>query len=95
MRKWGSRACGEAGAITTNDETMAKRTNLGSAIRQINKTARDLFTGTFEAIRKNFHVTFQTLFEGGECDIAGFSGCGNGGFTATRSMERRPAATAD
>ena len=54
---------------TQRDDLVRARDDLGAAIRQINKTARDLFTGTFEAIRKNFQITFQTLFEGGECDI--------------------------
>ncbi|MGD8278238.1 MAG: AAA family ATPase, partial [Gemmatimonadota bacterium] len=40
-----------------------------SAIRQINRTARQLFTDVFEQIRMRFQQTFQTLFEGGECDI--------------------------
>src|SRR5690606_35097687 len=43
--------------------------DLQQAIREINKTARDLFNETFAAIRENFQTTFQTLFEGGECDI--------------------------
>jgi chromosome segregation protein len=51
-----------------NDLTSA-RDDLQSAIRQINRTARDLFTETFGQIRENFHRTFHTLFEGGECDI--------------------------
>jgi len=45
------------------------RNDLRSAIREINKTATDLFTGTFEQIRENFRATFLRLFEGGEADI--------------------------
>jgi chromosome segregation protein len=45
------------------------RNDLRSAIREINKTATDLFTGTFEDIRENFRKTFLRLFEGGEADI--------------------------
>ncbi len=45
------------------------RNDLRSAIREINKTATDLFMGTFEDIRENFRKTFQRLFEGGEADI--------------------------
>jgi chromosome segregation protein len=45
------------------------RNDLRSAIREINKTATDLFEGTFEKIRENFRNTFVRLFEGGEADI--------------------------
>jgi chromosome segregation protein len=45
------------------------RNDLRSAIREINKTATDLFTGTFDQIRENFRATFLRLFEGGEADI--------------------------
>jgi chromosome segregation protein len=54
---------------TQRDDLVKARDDLQSAIRQINKTARDLFHDTFEQIRQRFHTTFQTLFEGGECDI--------------------------
>jgi chromosome segregation protein len=45
------------------------RNDLRAAIREINKTATDLFVGTFEEIRENFRATFVRLFEGGEADI--------------------------
>ncbi len=45
------------------------RDDLKKAIREINRTARQLFTNTFERIRTNFRTTFRTLFEGGECDV--------------------------
>ena len=45
------------------------RNDLRSAIREINKTATELFTETFERIRENFRTTFVRLFEGGEADI--------------------------
>jgi chromosome segregation protein len=51
------------------DDLVRARDDLQTAIREINKTARQLFATTFEAIRANFKRTFQTLFEGGECDI--------------------------
>jgi chromosome segregation protein len=54
---------------TQRDDLMKARDDLQSAIRQINKTAKELFNETFEAVRVNFRTTFQTLFEGGECDI--------------------------
>ena len=45
------------------------RDDLSSAIRQINKTAREVFMATFTRVRENFHRTFQSLFQGGECDV--------------------------
>lgn len=51
-----------------NDLTKA-RDDLSSAIRQINRTAREVFMGTFNQVRQNFHRTFQSLFQGGECDV--------------------------
>jgi chromosome segregation protein len=55
--------------ITQRADLIRARDDLQQAIREINRTAKDLFTETFEAIRDNFRVTFQTLFEGGECDL--------------------------
>jgi chromosome segregation protein len=56
--------------LTAQREDLTKaRDDLQSAIRQINRSAKQLFTETFEAIRGNFKRTFQTLFEGGECDV--------------------------
>jgi chromosome segregation protein len=54
---------------TQRDDLVRARDDLQSAIRQINRTARELFLETFENIRTHFQSTFQTLFEGGECDI--------------------------
>ena len=51
------------------DDLVAARDDLKAAIRKINKTAIDLFEGTFEKIRENFRATFTRLFEGGEADI--------------------------
>lgn len=51
------------------DDLVEARDDLRSAIREINRTAKDLFEGTFEAIRENFRATFRRLFQGGECDI--------------------------
>jgi chromosome segregation protein len=54
---------------TQRDDLVRARDDLQSAIREINRTARELFAETFAAVRTNFQATFQTLFEGGECDI--------------------------
>lgn len=52
------------------DDLEKAREDLQDAIRQINRHARQLFTETFEEVRRNFHRTFGTLFEGGTCDLA-------------------------
>ncbi|MEX1184010.1 MAG: AAA family ATPase [Gemmatimonadota bacterium] len=54
---------------TQRDDLVKARDDLQQAIREINRTAKDMFNETFSAIRANFTTTFQTLFEGGECDI--------------------------
>jgi chromosome segregation protein len=54
---------------TQRDDLVKARDDLQQAIREINRTAKDLFIETFNAIKANFQTTFQTLFEGGECDI--------------------------
>ncbi|HEX6558572.1 MAG TPA: AAA family ATPase [Longimicrobiales bacterium] len=51
------------------DDLTSARDDLQHAIKEINKTATDLFVDTFDKVKVNFQTTFQTLFEGGECDI--------------------------
>ncbi|MEO5799535.1 MAG: chromosome segregation protein SMC [Gemmatimonadales bacterium] len=51
------------------DDLVAARQALLQAIKEIDGTARTLFTETFNAIRGNFNTVFQTLFGGGECDL--------------------------
>ena len=51
------------------DDLVKARDDLQKAIREINRTARQLFLDTFTQVRENFQTTFQTLFEGGQCDI--------------------------
>ncbi|NJD19415.1 MAG: hypothetical protein FIA95_09065, partial [Gemmatimonadetes bacterium] len=51
------------------DDLVTARNDLRNAIREINKTATDLFESTFAAIRANFRSTFLRLFEGGEADL--------------------------
>jgi chromosome segregation protein len=51
------------------EDLVEARNDLRSAIREINKTATDLFVGTFEQIRQHFRDTFLRLFEGGEADL--------------------------
>jgi chromosome segregation protein len=51
------------------DDLVTARNDLRNAIREINKTATQLFETTFELIRENFRATFLRLFEGGEADL--------------------------
>jgi chromosome segregation protein len=55
--------------VTQRDDLVAARQSLLQAIREIDGTARDLFTETFQAIQLNFVQVFQTLFGGGECEL--------------------------
>ncbi len=51
-----------------NDLTQAKQ-DLHEAILKINRTTRAMFRETFEAIHKEFQVTFRQLFGGGEARL--------------------------
>ncbi len=55
--------------LEQRDDLTRARDDLASAIRQINRTAREVFMATFDTVRQNFHRTFQSLFQGGECDV--------------------------
>jgi chromosome segregation protein len=50
-------------------DLVGARDDLLNAIRQINRTAREVFMETFTAVRENFQRVFQSLFQGGECDL--------------------------
>ncbi len=51
------------------DDLVEARDDLEAAIEEINQTATEVFSETFDAIRTHFRDTFQRLFEGGECDL--------------------------
>ena len=51
------------------DDLTSARQDLEKAIREINRTANELFMETFHGVRTHFQSTFQTLFEGGQCDV--------------------------
>ncbi|MFV1986603.1 MAG: chromosome segregation protein SMC [Gemmatimonadota bacterium] len=51
------------------DDLLTARDDLHVSIRRINKSAAEAFMTTFDQVRDNFHRTFDTLFEGGECDV--------------------------
>jgi chromosome segregation protein len=55
--------------VEQRDDLTRARDDLASAIRQINRRAREVFMDTFARVRENFHRTFQSLFQGGECDV--------------------------
>ena len=54
---------------TQRDDLVEARTSLLQALREIDETARALFTTMFSAVRENFKQVFLTLFEVGECDV--------------------------
>ncbi len=51
------------------DDLVGARDDLRASIRRINRNAAEAFMSTFEQVRENFHRTFHSLFEGGECDV--------------------------
>jgi len=51
------------------DDLVKARDDLRASFRRINESAADAFMTTFEQVRENFRRTFQSLFEGGECDV--------------------------
>ena len=55
--------------VRQQEDLVAARNDLRSAIRRINATATELFMTSFEAIRENFRQTFQHLFSGGEANL--------------------------
>jgi chromosome segregation protein len=54
---------------TQRADLIEARASLVQALKEIDQTARTMFLETFAAVRENFHSVFQTLFEGGECDV--------------------------
>jgi chromosome segregation protein len=54
---------------TQSDDLISSKDQLMKAIDEINATSLKQFALTFEQIRKNFAFTFQTLFNGGNCDL--------------------------
>lgn len=54
---------------TQRDDLIAARQSLLQAIKEIDGTARHLFSETFAAVQANFQRVFQTLFGGGECEL--------------------------
>ena len=51
------------------DDILQAKKQLLEAIDKINVTASELFSQTFEKVQKNFKDIFQTLFEGGDCEL--------------------------
>jgi chromosome segregation protein len=51
------------------DDLVHARDTLLQAVREIDQTARAMFLETFNAIRDHFQSVFDTLFEGGECEV--------------------------
>lgn len=51
------------------DDLTRARDDLRTSIRRINRQATAALQETFEQVRANFHRTFDSLFEGGQCDL--------------------------
>ncbi|MBI3616209.1 MAG: chromosome segregation protein SMC [Candidatus Omnitrophica bacterium] len=55
--------------VSQQNDLLKAKENLHEAITKINRTTRAMFRETFEAIQKEFHVTFKQLFGGGEARL--------------------------
>ena len=55
--------------VRQQEDLLAARNDLRSAIRRINTTATELFMNSFEAINENFRSTFHHLFSGGQAKL--------------------------
>ncbi len=51
------------------DDLTRARDDLRTSIRRINRQATSALLETFEQVRANFHRTFDSLFDGGQCDL--------------------------
>ncbi len=54
---------------TQVDDLQLAKTELTAALAELNAQSSTLFATTFEAIRANFHKTFEALFGGGKADL--------------------------
>lgn len=52
-----------------SDDLWKSKEELTKAIEELNQTSLELFTATFEQVRKNFKFTFERLFEGGTANL--------------------------
>lgn len=55
--------------LDQQNDLLSSEESLIKTIRKINSTARSLFKSTFEAVRREFQVVFENLFQGGEGDL--------------------------
>jgi len=51
------------------DDLLDARDDLHDSIERINEAAAVAFRETFDEVRENFQRTFDTLFQGGDCDV--------------------------
>jgi chromosome segregation protein len=51
------------------EDILQAKAQLLEAIDKINVTASELFAETFQKVQENFKDIFQTLFEGGDCEL--------------------------
>ena len=62
------RACTRILAAQREDLRKAER-DLQAIIAEINRTSRDLFTATFDAVQKQFNEIFRKCFGGGMAEL--------------------------
>ena len=55
--------------LTQQQDLLKAKDDLHQAIAKINATTREHFKATFEQVRSNFRMLYQTLFQGGEADL--------------------------
>ena len=55
--------------LTQQQDLLKAKDDLHQAIAKINATTREQFKATFEQVRGNFRMLYQTLFQGGEADL--------------------------
>lgn len=55
--------------LTQQQDLMKAKEDLHQAIAKINATTREHFRATFDLVRANFKMLYQTLFQGGEADV--------------------------
>lgn len=55
--------------VKQRDDLVTSRESLMRAITKINRTTREMFTETFELVKKEFNNYFRMLFSGGKADL--------------------------
>lgn len=57
------------GLLSQREDLAEAKESLKKALRKMDRTARERFTDTFEAVREKFKDVFTEVFDGGEADV--------------------------